>query len=470
MRKMPRISNAIFLLALIIAAACPAQSTESRSQNFDHDPNWDGYRNRLMPVPAPVTHQDFGLAGDRIGGWIQRSTTPATFSTVIPERTLNDKLSASGRFFVPQCDGSSSALFGWFNDKSRGWRTPNSLFLHIDGNGGKYWVFFEYGTQHWLTGCKGTFEGIHWQTTETRPFRISAMPHSWALNYDPHANNDNGLIQLALDGKKYDLPLSPGHKLDGAIFNRFGLVNQQTTGRRLQIFFDHLVVDGQPQTQSELNKWIGVGNKVEFEDHVYRPYQDFGYSDTDHAGQAKGEIGGVVWRDERPAYYADRIGSLSLEDEISASGKIAFCGASSDSGVFFGFFNAQERIDKTTIDAKVRPQNILAIMIEGPSRIGHYFRPACFNEDSRGSIEESGPIIRPNGDVHSWTMHYDPHANQDNGAVTVTLDDQTTTMNLRHGTKSNRAVFDRFGIFDIQTGGNFVRFYLDDLKYTCKSG
>lgn len=460
--------RAIVLLVLSFSSITLAQSAGLKTETFDHDPRWDGYRNRLMPNPGPITHQDFGLDGDRVGGWIQRSTTPATFAKIIPTKTLNDHLSASGRFTMPACDGGSSVLFGWFNDQSRGWRTPNSLFIHLDGNGGKYWVFFEYGTQHWLTGGKGTFQGIHWQTTKTKPFKTGDAVHTWKLDYDPHANNDLGLIRLTLDGQNYDLPLAPGHKADGAIFNRFGLMNQQTTGRHAEVYFDHLVIDGQEQTPAELSHWVGVGNRVTFEDHVFRPYQDFGFSDTHFASGNSGEIGGVVWRDEKASYYADRVGPLSLDSELYASGKISFRGASSDSGVFIGWFNSQMRIDKTTIDAKVRPQDILAVMIEGPSRIGHYFRPACFNENSVGVIQDSGPIIRPDGKVHNWSIHYDPNANEDNGSIVVTLDNQSFTTNLPQGTKSPQAIFDHFGIFDIMTGGNYVQFYLDDLKYTSK--
>ena len=75
-----------------------------------------------------------------IAGWIQRSVTPAWFAKAIPTRTLNNKLSASGKFALKRDEGGSGVLFGWFNETSRGWRTPNSLTLRLDGNGGRYWV------------------------------------------------------------------------------------------------------------------------------------------------------------------------------------------------------------------------------------------------------------------------------------------------------------------------------------------
>ena len=50
--------------------------------------------------------------------------------------------------------------------------------------------------------------------------------------------------------------------------------------------------------------------------------QDFGYSDSNHAGTAAGELGGQVWRAAEPAYYADRVGPRTLVNKLSASGSL----------------------------------------------------------------------------------------------------------------------------------------------------
>lgn len=39
-------------------------------------------------------------------------------------------------------------------------------------------------------------------------------------------------------------------------------------------------------------------------------------------------------------------------------------------------------------------------------------------------------------------------------------------MDLRPGDKARGATFDRFGLFNHQTGGNYVYVYLDDITYT----
>ncbi len=69
-------------------------------------------------------------------------------------------------------------MIGWFNENRRGWRTPNSLAFRIDGNGGKFWMFYEYGTRNWRTGGGGAFEGEQYQTTPTPPFPADGKPHA----------------------------------------------------------------------------------------------------------------------------------------------------------------------------------------------------------------------------------------------------------------------------------------------------
>jgi hypothetical protein len=72
------------------------------------------------------------------------------------------------------------------------------------------------------------------------------------------------------------------------------------------------------------SKWEGRGNKAEFADRTIRPMHDSGYSATTNTRGKRGEIGGVIWRDEAPAFYGARVGPLTLRDELFASGKLAF--------------------------------------------------------------------------------------------------------------------------------------------------
>src|SRR5262245_51884476 len=259
------------IIILCLASICLADNPTLRDADFSSNPNWDAFRNRLLPNPPRITRQDFGWRnsqhangkfGGEIGGWIQRSATPAYYAAEIPQKTLNDKLTASGRFSVTKDDGGSGVLFGWFNKDSRGWRTPNSLVFRLDGNGGKYWVFYEYGTRHWLTGGEGCFEWDRYQTTVTKPFAANGAAHTWSLAYDPDGAEGRGLITFILDGKSYGVALAPGHRADGAEFDRFGILNVQATGGGMEATFYDLMLDGQPLELSRDPHWEAHGNQA----------------------------------------------------------------------------------------------------------------------------------------------------------------------------------------------------------------
>ena len=331
------------------------QSTAHASvEHFDRDPDWEGFRNQLLPTSPPITHQDFGYsphtnhigsAKGEVGGRVQRSTTPAYYAMPTPIKTLADGFRASGKFCVTQAASGSGALFGWFNDRAHGWRTANSLVFRLDGNGGKYWVFVEYGTRHWHAGGTGCFEGERYQSTKTEPFLADGKAHDWILEYDPRSAGGNGTITFTLDGTIYTVDVRPEDRADGFEVNRFGILNTMTAGDGLEVWFDELVVDGQEINYRRDPKWDAKGNRIKFEDRAIRPLHAVGYSaGTNFAGgAAPGEIGGIMWRDERPAFYAARTERLTLENELIASGSIAFTGAGSDSGICFGWFDSASK-------------------------------------------------------------------------------------------------------------------------------
>lgn len=427
---------------------------------------WDAHRNRLLPDPPPPTvRQHFGPVPGGVGGHVRRSAAPAWYARPIPERTLNDKFTASGTFAVTKTDNGSGALFGWFRHDCRGWRAANELNLRIDGNrDNKYWVFFEYGTRSLFAGGKGCFEGAAYQKTPTKPFPADGTPHRWTLTYDPAANKGDGEITFTLDGQAYTLPLAPGHKADGAAFDRFGLWNHQTSGKGIDVAFTDLTLDGAKLDLAADPKWEGNHNDGEYVNRVIRPRHDFGYSPTKFAGGAEpGEVGGVVWRDVKPAYYAAKVGPLTLDDKLEASGRLAVRAAASDSGATFGFFNADSL---TTSD---KPANRLALMIEGPSRIGHYFRPDVATADGRRATKKDGPRLQPGDATHTWSLAYDPSGANGNGRVTFRLDDTEQTFDLPPGYRKAGATFDHFGLFLREPAdGHYVELYLAELKFTTK--
>jgi len=457
------------LAASLVCSAVPAGGQGSGLQRFERDPGWISFRSRLVPNPAPFTTQQFGATPDRgpgaFGGKVQRSLKPARFGRVIPTANMDQRLEAEGTFRVVAAEGGSGALVGWYRHDSAGWRTPNSLAFRVDGNGGKFWVFFEYGTRHWLTGGGGCFSGEAYQTTRTPPLLADGKPHVWKLVYEPKPAGDAEL-SFTLDGTRYPIPVSREHRLDGADFDRFGIFNQMTSGGSLEMYVSEMKVNGAAVTPRE-GRWEGDGNNVRYEDRAGRPLHDFGFSPTGFAGGgggSPGEIGGLVWRDEAPAYYAAAMPALSLDQPMKASGRLVFRAAGSDSGVALGWFDSATKEAKRSADHEQPQKNLLALVLEGPSRIGHYLRPILRSADGNGTLEDRGPVLRPDGLRHTWSMAYDPNGAAGRGLLTWSLDDNRFEWALPEQARARGARFDRFGWSNLQSGGTFVEVYLDDLQ------
>jgi len=461
----------IVVVSVAVGPAAAETNVRQVTQDFSQDPGWEGKKNLPDPSACLTKVQAFGFSPTRhadgqtgeIGGRVSRSQRPATYAKKIPVRTLNQRLRASGRLSVTHSEGGSGVLVGWFNSTSRGWRTPNSLVFRIDGEAGKFRVFFEYGTQTWKTGGGTTFEG-RYQTTKTPLLLADGKPHAWSLAYDPAGAGGAGEIAFTLDGKVYRAALERGHKQEGAIFDRFGIMNVQISGSDITPWLDDLVIDGVREDFSTDPGWEGRGNRVRFADAVIRPNHNFGHRNTSHAGGKPGEVGGVVWRIEstRPqnaGYYGAPIGSLSLDQELVARGRVCLRAASSDSGVLLGWFNSL-----TSIGAP--PANFVGIFIEGPSRIGHYVRPAYGTSNDIKDLMATGPIIRPDGKPHEWTFRYSPNANEGRGRITMSLDGESVSMDLKAGARGGNAAFDRFGLVSWHRGGHFVEIYFDDISYS----
>src|SRR3569833_2676945 len=87
--------------------------------------------------------------------------------------------------------------------------------------------------------------------------------------------------------------------------------------------------------------WEGHNNRL-----VPKQYptvvQDFGYSATNHAGNASGEMGGMITRASEPAFYAAKIEPKTLDDKLSASGTMAITRTTPGGGVICGFFAAAQ--------------------------------------------------------------------------------------------------------------------------------
>jgi hypothetical protein len=269
------------------------------------------------------------------------------------------------------------------------------------------------------------------------------------------------------------LKLDPGHKADGATFNRFGFLNAvKSADSGGPIWIDDLTLNGAVDRFDVDPGWDGRGNRRSYRSVNVRPRFDFGFSPTQHAGgKAEGELGGLVFRgDERYpdklAYYGDRLETLTLEKPLRASGRVSLRRGVTDSTVLLGFFHATESVRPSERQVSGIPENFLGVAIEGPSREGFLFYP-IYGTDREGeggnAVGAGAPPILPDGKPHDWTLEYSPAGN---GRITVSLDGKTVSLELAAAHRKTGSRFNRFGLVTTHIDGNGQQVYFDDLTYT----
>ncbi len=223
--------------------------------------------------------------------------------------------------------------------------------------------------------------------------------------------------------------------------------------------------------------------------------QDFGYSPTNVAGKARGEMGGRITRASEPAYYADNIGHKTLDDPLSASGTFAVTKTAGSAGLFFGFFRAEQP------GATGRPISSLGMDMDceaGGARLA--VRLITGQEKSCGTFVTPfipghfrPTPIRNDGARYRWTLEYDPQANNGNGRITFAIHSDanppdellkpnlpgsarqealthfphTTSfqVDLPDGFKKQGTMFDHFGLMNGMKPGHPTTIYFDDLEY-----
>lgn len=293
----------------------------------------------------------------------------------------------------------------------------------------------------------------------------------WEIRNDPQ--NVKGRIVFKLDdGPDQTHFLDVSIRNEPATFDRFGVFNFQLPGGPTGFSLSELTVNGE---RIDLNRdpgWDAKGNRQTFVEHDFHAKQDFGHSLTEFAGRARGEIGGTFWRtepiDPLHAYYADDIGELTLDDPISFSGQIAFTAGGTDAGMMFGYFNKSDAlVELSDPKSGEKTRQTMMLVIEGPTRIGYNFS-AELTASHEEKLQKTGPIFVPTGDKHPFTFQYDPQSNNGVGRITMSIDNNVQSLNLKREQRAAGATFDRFGLMNIRCGGKYVTVYLDDLNYTAR--
>jgi hypothetical protein len=485
------------LILCSIAAGQAQRRSNIKSETFDRDPHWDDYNNRIVPDHYPIVIQEFGYsrsnaagqARGEMGGLVTRASEPAYYADKISPVTLNDKISASGKFALTKTSGGAGFFFGFFRAEQPGasGRPISSLGLDFDceKSGARLAVRLITGQNQSCGTFITPFISGKYRPT---PIRADGTHYRWKLDYDPQGAGGRGRITFTFHGaapkpgelEQKDLPakvkqvirshfpdttsfvvdLPAGYKTQDTTFDHFGLMNAMKPGGRAIIYFDDLTYMGQSQDFSQDPNWEAMRNVTSYKEIDVGGAHNFGFSDTNYAGGKPGEIGGTFWRGGKYAYYGDRVGPLTLENRLEASGKVILKVGGPDSDMFLGWFNSGNK-DDPPVDSG----NFLGVHIGGPTRVGHYFQPVVTTADGTREMASSGPVMSQ-GKRQKWSIVYDPAADNGRGAIRVTLDNESITLPLKKGIKSRGAHFDRFGMFTATSGGQMVKLYIDDIKYT----
>jgi hypothetical protein len=181
--------------------------------------------------------------------------------------------------------------------------------------------------------------------------------------------------------------------------------------------------------------------------------QDFGYSNTSHAGGTAGEMGGFISPAAEPGYYAKKLPAKTFEDSLSASGTL-FCSGRRFHALV-GFFNAGTL-------SEWRTPNTIALRIAGRGDVFYaWVEYATQRWRAGGDSPQSFPTERDAatgrqrlkgfslGTPHRWSIQYDPGANNGRGSITAKIDDFTAICQLADGHKADGATFNRFGLLNV---------------------
>ncbi|MEZ0227545.1 MAG: hypothetical protein ACAI25_02905 [Planctomycetota bacterium] len=432
---------------------------------------WEGRGNQMTHAGEP-RRQDFGwsntqhtgLARGELGGHIENSMRPAHYGAPIAQRTLEDRLVASGRLAITDCEVNGGFLFGWFNASTEGWRAPNSLVIRVRREGPVLRAYLELGTKsRFACGANVNVAG----TTTPLDLQADGSVHAWRLEYDPTAAGNLGAISLTFDGATCTTDLPPGHKADGATFDRFGLLDFQILSGSTDVYFGDLDVDGARFDLSRDPGWQGRGNRDSFTETELRPYQDFGFRQSAYAAGTPGEIGGLVFRVDVPAtFFAATAGNLTVDRELHATGKIAIPRAATDGDVYVGWFSSQ----RSGVGPSATNHGFIGFQIGGSSRAGIQALVRVERDDGGRLVTEAGEgftVIPGPGMRDAFSLAYGPTPAGGNGRVELTLGSKTIGLDLRPGVRAAIAGLDRFGILAADgADGNYIELFLAELSFT----
>jgi len=188
--------------------------------------------------------------------------------------------------------------------------------------------------------------------------------------------------------------------------------------------------------------------------------QNFGWTATDHLGTGvPGELGGTVWRASRGANYGLAIPPVGFGDSFDASGRFALPQTATTAGVLFGWYSS------TSFDTH-KPSSIMFRFDDGDVGGERVFVVSLIVVSQSRLLSGGGAqlIVHP-GQVYDWTLsHAATGGIYGLGDVVLTVAGVgTLSADVRPDQWRDGAVFDRFGISNLEMPGGPVEVYYGDL-------
>ncbi len=207
--------------------------------------------------------------------------------------------------------------------------------------------------------------------------------------------------------------------------------------------------------------------------------QDFGYSsDTNFAGGAPGEVGGLIRRDR--AFYADNVGALDpATTPLTMSGTASFGSAAGYQGnAIIGWFDKfgellwESRSGIDLIGFVTDETEYIEVKFKGRNRDA-----AVVTNAAGQTIKEVGLI--DSGTPFTYDVAWDPFGGiHGTGSLTGTFDVSVNGTvstwtgwidNIGDIEKDRLPLFNRYGVlalYNPASGPNTVDFFIDDISYT----
>ena len=183
----------------------------------------------------------------------------------------------------------------------------------------------------------------------------------------------------------FTVDLPEGFKKQGTTFDHFGLLNGMKPGGHITIHFDDLQYVGCAAGFSDTRKW-DVEYLRQRLNPLCRAELRLQRDQPRRRRQSRRTRRNLLCGTESPiAWYADKVGPLSLDQKLIVRGKIAFLSGSPDSGMVFGWFNSKTTGDKDGL------KDFVGVRVEGP----YAASAITLRRLSRRAKASSGSLKRP---------------------------------------------------------------------------